>query len=93
MQSNTPTTTIIQERLTQALQPITLELQDNSAQHVGHAGAQSGGGHYSLLIVSEAFTGKSPVARHQMIYGALDGLIGGAIHALSITAKTPAEHQ
>ncbi len=94
MNSNaTPTTTLIEDRLTQALKPSTLELQDNSAQHVGHAGAQSGGGHYSLLIVSEAFTGKSAVARHQMIYKALDGLIGGAIHALSITAKTQAEHQ
>jgi len=85
--------TLIQERLTQALHPITLDLQDDSAQHIGHAGAKQGGGHYSLFIVSDAFTAKSPVQRHQMIYTALDGLIGGAIHALSITAKAPAEYQ
>ncbi len=93
MQSNILTTDLIQERLTQALKPSILELQDNSAHHIGHAGAQSGGGHYALFIVSDAFAGKSAVARHQMIYKALDGLIGGAIHALSITAKTQAEHQ
>lgn len=89
----TPTLDIIQERLTHALHPTLLRLEDNSADHAGHVGAQQGGGHYTLLIVSKAFEGQSAVKRHQMIYQALDGLIGQAIHALSIQAKTPAEYQ
>lgn len=86
-------TDTIEQRLTAALHPTQLILEDNSTEHIGHEGAKAGGGHYTLLIVSDAFTGKSAVARHQMIYAALNGLIGGEIHALSITAKSPAEHQ
>lgn len=89
----TSITETIQKRLTESLHPTHLQLEDNSAAHAGHEGAKAGGGHYTLVIVSDAFTGKSAVLRHQMIYAALNGLIGQAIHALSITAKSPAEHQ
>ena len=61
---------VIRERLA-ALQPVTLDLRDESEQHAGHAGAASGGGHWQLTIVSEAFRGKNAVARHRMVYEAL----------------------
>lgn len=85
------TVEIIQERLREALRPTVLNLEDRSALHETHPGAIAGG-HYDLFIVSDAFIAKSAVQRHQMIYQALDGLIGNGIHALSIRAKTPEEH-
>jgi BolA protein len=79
----------MRERLA-ALQPVTLDLQDESAQHAGHAGARpSGGSHWQLTIVSEAFRGKSPVARHRMVYEALGDLMKRDIHALRIEAFAP----
>jgi BolA protein len=81
----------IRKRLN-ALAPSRLELQDESAKHAGHAGAAPGGNtHWKLAIVSAAFTGKSTVARHRMIYSALGDLMQHPIHALSITAKSPDE--
>ena len=75
-----------------ALAPSRLELEDESAKHAGHAGAAPGGNtHWKLAIVSAAFTGKSTVARHRMIYSALGDLMQHPIHALSITAKSPDE--
>ena len=78
----------IRERLA-SLAPVSLDLRDESAQHAGHAGAASGGGHWQLTIVSEAFRGKSPVARHRMIYEALGDLMKRDIHALQIEAFAP----
>ena len=71
------------------LAPVSLELHDDSAAHAGHAGAASGGGHWQLTIVSEAFRGKNPVARHRMIYEALGDLMKRDIHALQIEAFAP----
>ena len=82
---------LIKSKLTDALSPERLEIADNSQAHAGHAGAQSGGGHYHVLIVSEAFTGKSLVQRHQLIYKALGDLMKQEIHALGIEAFTPTE--
>lgn len=75
------------------LNPLRLELTDDSAKHAGHAGARSGGGHYRLLIVSAEFTGKSTLIRHRMIYDALGELMRSKIHALSIQSQTPEEAQ
>lgn len=86
------TPTLIRERLA-SLAPEAVELYDESSEHVGHAGARSGGGHYQLTIVSGQFQGQSKVARHRMIYAALAGLMGSRIHALAITAWTPEEFQ
>jgi BolA protein len=77
--------------LTQALQPASLEIIDESARHAGHAGAASGGGHYIVRIVSTAFQGKNPVQRHRMVYAAVGNLLHTEIHALSIQATTPQE--
>jgi BolA protein len=82
------TAAVIRERLA-ALNPVTLDLRDESAEHVGHAGAASGGGHWQLTIVSEAFRGKSAVARHRMVYEALGDLMKRDIHALKIEAFAP----
>jgi stress-induced morphogen len=73
-----------------ALSPSVLELQDESAQHAGHAGSRpSGGSHWQLKIVSEAFRGRNPVARHRMVYEALGDLMERDIHALRIDARAP----
>ena len=79
----------MRERL-DALRPVALDLRDESAQHAGHAGARpSGGSHWQLTIVSEAFRGKTPVARHRMVYEALGDLMHRDIHALRIEASAP----
>ena len=73
-----------------ALGPSVLELHDESAQHAGHAGSRpSGGSHWQLTIVSEAFRGRNPVARHRMVYEALGDLMERDIHALKIEASAP----
>lgn len=74
-----------------SLQPLSVQIGDDSALHAGHAGARSGGGHYNLHIVSAAFAGKNTVARHRMIYAALDEMMKGEIHALAIRAQTAEE--
>lgn len=77
----------IRQRLA-VLEPERLELLDQSAAHAGHAGS-SGGGHFSLVIVSKQFAGMTPVARHQAVYRALGDLMDGRVHALSIKALAP----
>lgn len=84
------TPSLMRERLAR-LEPEVVEIYDESGEHVGHAGAQSGGGHYQLTIVSPRFEGRSPLARHRMVYAALAELMQSRIHALAITAWTPAE--
>ena len=82
----------IQARLA-ALEPAALEVLDESARHAGHEGAKGGGGHYSLVIVSKQFSGKSIQARHRMVYDALGPLMQREIHALAIKAHAPEEIQ
>ena len=82
---------MIREKLTAALAPTQLEIQDDSAKHAGHEGARGGGGHFNVQIVSAEFSGKSLVERHRMVYGALGDAMQSEIHALSIQAKTPDE--
>ncbi len=77
----------IQHRLA-SLQPVVLEIQDDSALHAGHAG-NTGGGHFTLKIVSSQFSQKSQIIRHRLIYQALTDLIPQQIHALSIIAISP----
>lgn len=75
----------------QTLAPESLNLEDESSLHAGHAGAASGGGHYRLTIVSPRFAGLSSVARHRLVYESLGDLMKGSVHALAITALTPEE--
>lgn len=81
----------IRERLA-ALEPLEVELVDESSRHAGHAGWRPGGGtHWRLSIVSPRFAGQSTVARHRMVYQALGELMQNPIHALAITARAPEE--
>jgi len=73
-----------------ALEPITLDIQDDSALHAGHAG-NTGGGHFTLTLISSQFYEKSQIIRHRLIYQAVADLIPTRIHALSIRALTPDE--
>jgi len=79
--------TKIKTLLEQALSPTELEIINDSDKHVGHAGAQSGAGHFTVKITCEKFQGKSLVEQHRMVYAVLDEMIGPEIHALSIQAK------
>jgi BolA protein len=82
---------LIRHNLTTTLKPSLLEIIDNSAAHAGHIGAQKGGGHYNVTIVSANFEKKTLVQRHQMIYAALGDMMKNDIHALGINALTPTE--
>jgi stress-induced morphogen len=82
---------LIENRLRSAFAPETLRIIDDSHLHAGHAGAKSGGGHFSVAIVSRHFKNQTTVQRHRMIYDALKDLIPKEIHALSIHALAPDE--
>jgi len=81
--------TTLRDRLTR-LSPSVLEIHDDSAEHAGHAGA-GGGGHFSLLIVSEVFSGLPRLARHQRVLHEVADLLPQPVHALSIKALAPDE--
>ncbi len=86
------TARMIREALEAALEPVELEVTDDSWRHAGHAGARAhGGGHFSVRIISERFRGASRLARHRMVYAALGDAFRERIHALSITALAPGE--
>ncbi|WP_448243756.1 BolA family protein [Pseudoxanthomonas mexicana] len=74
-----------------ALQPVTLDVIDDSHKHAGHEGARDGRGHFTVRIVSPVFAGKAPLARHRAIYAALGEMMQTDIHALAIEAKAPGE--
>lgn len=90
MTTGSNTESQIRERLA-ALQPDSIDIGDDSALHAGHAGAASGGGHYTLRIVSARFAGQSRVARHRLVYDALGSLMQHQIHALALHALAPEE--
>lgn len=81
----------IRAALEAELKPTTLDIEDQSHLHVGHAGAASGRGHYAVRISSPAFAGKRPLECHRMVYAALGSLMETDIHALSISASAEAE--
>ncbi|PKM07741.1 MAG: BolA family transcriptional regulator [Gammaproteobacteria bacterium HGW-Gammaproteobacteria-4] len=73
------------------LAPTALDVIDESHKHAGHAGARDGRGHFAVSIVSDAFVGLAPLARHRLVYAALGDMMQTDIHALSIRARTPLE--
>lgn len=83
------TAALLAERLA-ILQPQSLEIEDQSHLHAGHAGA-AGGGHFKVTIVATAFAGKNTMARHRLVYDAAGDLLRGRIHALVIRALAPDE--
>ncbi|MGV7195047.1 BolA family protein [Xanthomonas axonopodis] len=74
-----------------ALAPTELEVVDDSHRHAGHTGARDGRGHFNVRVVSAAFAGKPPLARHRAVYAAVGEMMQTDIHALSIEALTPGE--
>jgi BolA protein len=79
---------VVRDRL-QALDPITLEIDDDSHLHAGHAGSQGGAAHFTVRIVASCFAGLTPVARHRLVYHRLEDLIPYPIHALALDARAP----
>jgi BolA protein len=76
----------IEQQLTAQLQPTQLEVLDESAAHAGHSGANAEGygTHFRIRIASPAFAGKSRVARHRLVYDAMQNFINQGLHALAI---------
>ena len=81
----------IKDLLTAAIAPLELEVRDDSAAHVGHAGARDGRGHFAVKIRAACFAGEPRIARHRRVNAALEDLFKKEIHALSITALAPGE--
>ncbi len=82
----------IEEKLTAALAPIHLDVEDDSESHRGHGGWREGGEtHFNVLVVADAFEGKSRVARQRLVLDALAEEMAGAVHALSMRCQTPIE--
>ena len=80
------TTAAIEARLQSVLQPSALQVVDESADHAGHAGAnaEGAGTHFRVRVASPLFAGKSRVARHRLVYDALQKFIDQGLHALAI---------
>ena len=81
---------LLERALQQALEPLMLEIRDDSHLHAGHAGAREGG-HFAVVVRSEKFKGLNRVARHRLVYHAASALMKGRIHALAIEALAPDE--
>lgn len=79
----------IREALQQAFDPEWLEIRDDSHRHAGHAGARDGRGHFAVRIVSNVFSGMTPLARHRAVYAALGEMLQTDIHSLQIDAQPP----
>lgn len=78
----------IRERLEAALAPRHLDVVDDSNSHIGHAGYQEGGeSHFLVTIESDAFAGKSRIARHRMVHAAIGQELMSEIHALALTLR------
>jgi BolA protein len=82
----------IREKLAAAFAPAELQVVNDSHRHAGHASSPgTGESHFSVLVVSPLFAGKSRLERHRMINQALAAELAGGVHALAITALTPEE--
>ena len=84
--SNGVTAQALEKRLAELLAPTRLEVLDESAAHAGHAGANGTGSgtHFRVRIASPRFAGQSRVARHRLVYDALQDFIDDGLHALAI---------
>lgn len=84
-----PTASAIEARLRDALAPALLEVIDESAAHAGHSGANGlgHGTHFRVRIGGPAFTGRTRVAQHRLVYDALQKFTEAGMHALAIEIK------
>ncbi len=91
-QGTGPVAAEMRRRLDSALSPTRIELVDDSEKHRGHGGYNPAGeSHFSLVIESAAFAGKSRVERQRLVYSALGDLMHERVHALQIRARAPGE--
>ena len=87
---NTERIELLRKRLA-ALEPVELDIIDESHLHIGHAGSRDGAGHFRVKIVSSRFQGLRPVASHRLVYDLVHDLMPHPIHALAIDAKAATE--
>ena len=87
--STGPTADQLKVRLMERLTPTRLEVLDESYQHNGHAGSNGTGlgTHFRVRVASHLFTGLSRVARHRLVYDALQDFIAQGLHALAIETE------
>ena len=88
--SDTPLADRMAEHLRQQLQPTLLEVLDESWEHAGHAGANGTGfgTHFRVRIAAPRFDGLSRVARHRLVYDALQQFIDrDGVHAIAIETR------
>lgn len=90
----------IQEKIAAELRPTVLIVKDDSEKHAthkgmhdGHAGVRSNESHFSVVVVTEAFQGMTPVKRHRMVNAILQKEFDDGLHALQLSTKTPAEYE
>lgn len=89
---NSPIAEEIESILAEFFAPDILEVINDSAHHSGHAGDDgSGESHFTVVIESNAFTGKSRLERQRMVIRALGDIPGQRVHALAIRARAPGE--
>ena len=86
----------IRDKLTSSFAPSEISVTDESHRHAGHSGATRADGsqgetHFTVRIVSEKFAGLSRVERQRRVYAALSEEMRGPVHALALTALSPAE--
>jgi BolA protein len=93
MVGDVDTRTRIEEKLRAALDPIEIDVIDQSAAHAGHAGAASGGGHFRVIVVTPAFEGLNQVQRQRRVYEILADEMRSSIHALSMTCLSRSEYE
>ncbi|RPF72315.1 BolA family protein [Aurantiacibacter spongiae] len=84
--------TEIEDRLERAFSPTHMEVVNDTANHLGHAGDDgSGESHFTVIVESERFAGKSRLERQRMVNRALGDIPGQRVHALAIKARAPGE--
>ena len=89
---STPVASEIHALLSAAFAPSRLEVINDSANHLGHAGHDgSGESHFTVVIESAAFAGQSRLQRQRAVIAALGDIAGQRVHALAIKARAPGE--
>ena len=86
-----PTRDALLERFLQAFPEASIQLDDESHLHVGHAGAAGGAGHFRVRVIDARFSGLQHIARHRLVYNAVSDWMPERVHALNIIAITPEE--